>query len=60
LREETDAGCGEEHYYNEDADYCVAYNWCPKWHECGSGREWSQEKCDCIASTGGTTIIPEP
>ena len=40
--------CDENHYYNENADYCVAFNWCPKWNECGADRKWDQNKCDCV------------
>jgi len=47
LVDSNDGECDENHYYNEDADFCVAYNWCPKNHNCGAGRTGVQDDCDC-------------
>lgn len=58
LKEETDSGCGEDHYYNEDADYCVAYNWCPKWNDCTPGLKWNQDACDCVPSSDPVVVTP--
>lgn len=54
MKEETAEGCGDEHYFDDNAQMCVKYNCCQKFNDCGTGFRWSQSACDCVQGQSPT------